>query len=151
MSVFLLGMFIVGIPTSIVLRWFVTQDNWEIVSATSAYWLAWIPNLIYVLTVLKLALSSLAIDASYRHQFVTKQWIVKIVVAWLLIAVLGAVLFWLIWPGNNLPFYIALIGSILFLPLGAIFAAPIAVDANRHRSAAGHLFPAPYVAPTKSP
>ncbi len=118
---------------SVFLAWFFEQSQWEEVERSVRNWLTWIPTLLAIGLLIKSASVVLAIAMARRKVVPERSMVAKIVALWGLAVVSIGTTFWQLWPGEEVGYAVWLMGTAVALPLASLFAAPVAVDANRHR------------------
>ncbi len=123
----------VAAPLIVGLGWFLKQTNWEEVTQVTTSWLHWSYNLIYVTLALKICVDVFIISWA-ETRLVSRKAKFQFVLGWSMLVIGTAVTAWMIWPAPSFTTTTALMASAIVIPLSPFLLAPVAVDANRHRS-----------------
>ena len=125
-------------PISFAIAWFIQQTSWEHVDLELAKWRDWLYKLFFVGLAIKLVVDVIFVWLTTRH-LVSALEAVRIISTWSVLVIAAAFAWRAIWPATHLPnlevpFTTVLMSATLIFPLSICFAAPLAVEANRHRS-----------------
>ncbi len=129
-SIFTAVMIVVG---GTLFRWFMAQTDhdemWESAQAT----LAWLPSMLAVACFAKISLAIPVAIKLLQSRLVKPSSVAWITIVWTIVVVTLAASMYFAVPDTRFGPLTALSIFVLLVPLGTVFAMPIAVDANRHR------------------